>query len=73
LAYCVQDRDKVFISYEVPGDSGRAFRNTEQLTIRDRKLVAAGVYFGWSLLHEAPAGGYIGPGIVARQSSGVHA
>jgi len=38
------------------------FRNTEILTIRHGKLVEAEVYFGWSLPHEAPVGGFINAG-----------
>jgi len=45
----VQDGDKVFVTYEGCGHPGKAFRNTEVLTIGGRKLVQAEVYFGWSL------------------------
>jgi ketosteroid isomerase-like protein len=40
-------------------NDGRAFRNTELLTVRDGKLVEAQVFFGWTLPHEAPPGGFI--------------
>jgi len=36
-------------------------RNTEILTIRDGKLLEAEVYFGWSIAHEAPEGGFTKP------------
>ena len=62
LVHCVHDGDKVFVTYEGRGDTGKAFRNTEVLTIRGGKLLEAEVYFGWSLPHEAPAGGFINPG-----------
>ena len=38
---------------------GNAVRDTEILIVRDGKLVAAKANFGWSLPHEAPAGGFI--------------
>jgi ketosteroid isomerase-like protein len=59
--HCVQDGDRVFVTYEGRGPGGKGFRNTEILTIRDGKLVEAEVYFGWSLPHEAPAGGFTNP------------
>lgn len=49
--------DKVFVTYEASGTGQRRFRNTELLTIRAGKIVDAEVYFGWSLPHDAPAGG----------------
>jgi len=62
LVHCVQDGDKVFVTYEGRGHAGNAFRNTEVLTILGSKLVEAEVYFGWSLPHKAPAGGFINAG-----------
>jgi hypothetical protein len=62
LVRCVLDGDKAFVTYEGCGHNGKAFRNTEVLTIRDGKLVEAEVYFGWSLPHEAPTGGFIDAG-----------
>jgi ketosteroid isomerase-like protein len=59
--HSVQDGDRVFVTYEGRGPGGKGFRNTEILTIRDGKLVEAEVYFGWSLPHEAPAGGFTNP------------
>jgi len=59
LVHGVQDGDKVFVTYEGCGHPGKAFRNTEVLTIGGRKLVEAEVYFGWSLPHEAPTGGFV--------------
>jgi ketosteroid isomerase-like protein len=56
--HCVQDGDHVFVTYEGRSRGGKGFRNTEILTIRQGKLVEAEVYFGWSLPHEAPAGGF---------------
>jgi ketosteroid isomerase-like protein len=55
----VADGEHVFVTYEGHDDSGKRFRNTEILTIRDGKIVEAEVYFGWTIPHEAPAGGFI--------------
>ncbi|WP_201026421.1 hypothetical protein [Paramesorhizobium deserti] len=49
------------MTYEGTADEGRRFRNTEILTIRDGRIIEAEVYFGWSLPHEAPIGGFISP------------
>jgi hypothetical protein len=38
---------------------GRRFQNTEVLTVRCGKIVEAEVYFGWSLPHPAPPGGFV--------------
>jgi ketosteroid isomerase-like protein len=51
IIHCVQDGNRVFVTYEARGREGKAFRNTEILTIRDGELVEAEVYFGWSLPH----------------------
>jgi ketosteroid isomerase-like protein len=51
--------DSVFVTYEGRTTDGHGFRNTEFLTIRDGRVVDAEVYFGWSLPHKAPAGGYV--------------
>ncbi len=57
--HLVRDDDRVFVTYEGRSTNGKIFRNTEILTVRDGKLVSAEVYFGWSLPHEAPLGGFI--------------
>jgi ketosteroid isomerase-like protein len=59
FVYLVADGDRVFVTYEGVAGAGRRFRNTEVLTIRDGKLIEAEVYFGWSLPHDAPAGGFV--------------
>jgi ketosteroid isomerase-like protein len=56
----VADGERVFVTYEGHNDSGKRFRNTEILTVRDGKVVDAEVYFGWTIPHEAPSGGFIG-------------
>jgi ketosteroid isomerase-like protein len=54
--------EQVFVVYEGTSLRSRRFRNTERLTIRDGKIVEAEVYFGWSLPHDAPEGGYVTSG-----------
>jgi ketosteroid isomerase-like protein len=61
LINVLQDGDRVFVTYEGRRRGGKGFRNTEILTIRQGKLVEVEVYFGWSLPHEAPAGGFTKP------------
>jgi ketosteroid isomerase-like protein len=51
--------EQVFVVYEGTSLRGRRFRNTERLTIRGDKIVEAEVYFGWSIPHEAPEGGFV--------------
>ena len=57
----VTDGDRVFVTYEGRNTNGTRFRNTEILTIRDRHIVDVEVYFGWSLPHKAPPGGFVDP------------
>jgi ketosteroid isomerase-like protein len=55
----VADGERVFVTYIGRAEGRRSFRNTEVLTVRDGKIVDAEVYFGWSLPHPAPAGGFL--------------
>ena len=50
---------RVFVTYEGHNASGKRFRNTEILTVRDGKVSDVEVYFGWSVPHEAERGTYI--------------
>jgi ketosteroid isomerase-like protein len=61
LVHLVEDGNRVFVTYEGSSDRGNAFRNTEILTVRDGKIVDVEVYFGWSIPHDAPAGGFKNP------------
>jgi ketosteroid isomerase-like protein len=61
FVYLAEDGERVFVTYEGKSKRGGAFRNTEILTIRHGQVVDAEVYFGWSLPHEAPQGGFKGP------------
>jgi ketosteroid isomerase-like protein len=55
----VPDGDRVFVTYEGSSTNGHRFRNTEIVTVRNKKIIDVEVYFGWSLPHEAPNGGFI--------------
>ena len=55
----VTDGDRVFVTYEGRNTNGHRFRNTEILTIRGQFIVDVEVYFGWSVPHKAPQGGFV--------------
>jgi ketosteroid isomerase-like protein len=55
----VPDNDRIHVTYILRADTGRCFRNTEVLTVRGGKIIEAEVYFGWSLPHPAPTGGFV--------------
>jgi len=57
--HLVTDGDRVFVTYEGRNTDGRRFRNTEVLTIPDQQIVDVEVYFGWSVPHRAPQGGFV--------------
>jgi ketosteroid isomerase-like protein len=58
FVHLVAAGERVFVTYEARAAKGRRFRNTEILTLRGRQIVEVEVYFGWSLPHEAPIGGF---------------
>jgi ketosteroid isomerase-like protein len=57
----VSDGGRVFVTYVGLSTSGRRFRNSEILTVRDGQIVDAEVYFGWTIPHEAVEGGFVDP------------
>jgi ketosteroid isomerase-like protein len=57
--YQVEEGDRAFIVYEARTTNGKRFHNAEIHTVRDGKLVALEVYFGWDLPHQAPDRGFI--------------
>jgi len=54
----VADDSVVFVTYEGSDVDGGRFRNTEVITVRNAKIVEVEVYFGWSVPHKAPIGGF---------------
>ncbi|WP_027232750.1 nuclear transport factor 2 family protein [Phyllobacterium sp. UNC302MFCol5.2] len=59
--HLVAQGNEVFVTYEGKRSDGHRFRNTEILTIRDGKIAAVEVYFGWSLPHDAKPGSFVNP------------
>lgn len=59
FVHFVPHGDRVFVTYEGRSTTGHRFRNTEILTIRGNQVVEAEVYFGWTLPHKAPVGGFV--------------
>jgi ketosteroid isomerase-like protein len=53
------DGERVFVTYEAVSTTGKRFRNTELLTVRDGRIVEVEVYFGWNLPHKAPPGSFV--------------
>lgn len=51
--------ERVAVTYEGRAAGGKRFRNTEIFTLRGDQVVEVEVYFGWSLPHPAPAGGFV--------------
>jgi ketosteroid isomerase-like protein len=55
----IEDGDRAFVVYEAATSTGKRFRNSEVHTVRDGKLVATEVYFGWDLPHAVPRGTHV--------------
>jgi ketosteroid isomerase-like protein len=56
--HVVPDGERVYVTYEGRA-SGRRFRNTELVTVKDGQITEVEVYFGWSIPHEARPGGFV--------------
>lgn len=52
----MESGNRAAMTYEARFAGGRAFRNTEVFTVRDGRVAAIEVYFGWSLPHPVPPG-----------------
>lgn len=59
FVHLAADGDCVFITYEAETTTGRRFRNTEVMTIRNGKIRDVEVFFGWKVPHEAREGGSV--------------
>jgi hypothetical protein len=53
------DGECAFVTYEARTSTGKRFRNTEVHVVRDGRLIATEVYFGWDVPHKAPLGGFL--------------
>ncbi|HEY6235655.1 MAG TPA: nuclear transport factor 2 family protein [Candidatus Elarobacter sp.] len=56
--HLVADGARVFVTYEGRAN-GRRFRNTELVTVANGRITDVEVYFGWTIPHEAPPGGFV--------------
>jgi ketosteroid isomerase-like protein len=61
FVHLVPEGSRVFVTYIGRTTDGHRFRNTEIVTVRGRQIAEVEVYFGWSIPHEAPAGGFVNP------------
>src|SRR5262245_38147834 len=52
--YQMEEGERAFIVYEAHTTGGKTFRNSEVYTVRNGKLIATEVYFGWDVPHQAP-------------------
>ena len=57
----VETGDRAFIVYEGRTSNGKTFRNCEVHTVRDGRLTATEVYFGWDVPHDVPKGQHRDP------------
>jgi ketosteroid isomerase-like protein len=64
IVHLVEDGELAFVTYEARTKSGQRFRNTELNTVREGKLVATEVYFGWDMPHKVPKGQHSAPASV---------
>jgi hypothetical protein len=54
-----EDGERAFVVYEARTNADKTLRNCEVHTVRNGKLEATEVYFGWNLPHPAPDGSFI--------------
>lgn len=59
FVHLAADGDCVFVTYEAESTTGKRFRNTEVMTIRDGQIHEVEVFFGWNLPHAAVEGGFV--------------
>jgi ketosteroid isomerase-like protein len=63
LTDAVADGERVFVTYEILTRTGDRFRNAEVLTVRNGRVSAVEVYFGWDIPHR------VAPGEHAQQAA----
>jgi ketosteroid isomerase-like protein len=56
LTDAIADGERVFVTYEAVLDDGDRFRNAEVLTVRNGRISAVEVYFGWNIPHPVADG-----------------
>lgn len=57
--YEVEDGERALVVYEGQTSTGKRFRNCEMHTVREGKLLATEVYFGWDIPHKVPLGTHV--------------
>jgi ketosteroid isomerase-like protein len=56
LTDAIADGERVFVTYEILTRNGERFRNAEVLTVRNGRVSAVEVYFGWDIPHRVAQG-----------------
>ena len=56
LTDAIADGERVFVTYEAVLQDGDRFRNAEVLTVRNGRVSAVEVYFGWNIPHPVAEG-----------------
>ncbi|MDT7529595.1 nuclear transport factor 2 family protein [Sphingopyxis sp. SE2] len=61
IVRAIESGNEALLTYVGRMKDGRASRNTEIFTIRDGRIHAVEVYFGWSIPHDAAPGQHKNP------------
>jgi ketosteroid isomerase-like protein len=61
LTDAVADGERVFVTYEVLTRKAERFRNAEVLSVRNGRVSAVEVYFGWDIPHSVARGEHADP------------
>lgn len=56
LTDAIAHGERVFVTYEILTRKGERFRNAEVLTVRNGRVSAVEVYFGWDIPHRVAQG-----------------
>jgi hypothetical protein len=58
IMHAAESGERAYVVYETSTGEKR-FRNAEMHVVRDGRIVATEVYFGWDLPHKAALGGFL--------------
>jgi hypothetical protein len=58
LIHAIEAGDRAYVVYET-GTATKRFRNAELHTVREGRIMATEVYFGWDLPHRAAPGKFV--------------
>ena len=56
---CLAEGQQVVVTYIGQSNHGKQFQNTEIFTLRDERIEAVEVYFGWNVPHKAAEGEFV--------------